>query len=228
MVLPVPSHPVVAWYMHLWMSFSIHVTVPKEEVISCYVHRYIMQMVRMDSPVLINFKLDSTFFRVQKCTHVLLIKKWSLQQRFSSGPGNTDRVAKEYLKFYTAKVSKHRGLPFNLGVLTEQTCPTYLSFSQRMFEIRLGSWANKSRSLFPTWMWNLAKTSLTYNQAQRTQPLSASLLGYKGECQRCQVWVNAVRCDLITAAYLKVSGGLLARHKIDLHQGQALKATQAK
>lgn len=37
--------------------------------------------------------------------------------------------------------------------------------------------------------------------------------------------VNAIRCDLITQAYLKVSSGLLARHKIDLHQGQALKAT---
>lgn len=34
-----------------------------------------------------------------------------------------------------------------------------------------------------------------------------------------------VRCDLITPAYLKVSSGLLARHKIDLHQGQPLKAT---
>lgn len=50
----------------------------------------------------------------------------------------------------------------------------------------------------------------------------------EGKCQCCQVWVNAVRCDLITPAYLKVSSGLLARHKIDLHQGQALKATQAK
>lgn len=49
-----------------------------------------------------------------------------------------------------------------------------------------------------------------------------------GECQCCLVWVNAVRCDLITPTYLKVSSRLLARHKIDLHQGQAWKATQAK
>lgn len=47
----------------------------------------------------------------------------------------------------------------------------------------------------------------------------------EAECQRCQVRVNAVRFDLITPAYLKVSSGLLARHKIDVHQGQALKAT---
>lgn len=49
-----------------------------------------------------------------------------------------------------------------------------------------------------------------------------------GGCQYCLALVNAVRCDLITATYLGVSTGLLARHKIDPHQGQALRAAQAK
>lgn len=50
-----------------------------------------------------------------------------------------------------------------------------------------------------------------------------------GGCQYCLALVNAVRCDLITATYLGVSGRLLARHKIDPRQGQALKAAaQAK
>lgn len=49
-----------------------------------------------------------------------------------------------------------------------------------------------------------------------------------GGCQYCLALVNAVRCDLITATYLGVSSRPLARHKIDPHQGQALKAAQAK
>ncbi len=51
-VIPVPSHPIAAWYMHLWISFSMHVTVLKERVISCYVHRYITPMAWMGSDFL--------------------------------------------------------------------------------------------------------------------------------------------------------------------------------
>lgn len=49
--------------------------------------------------------------------------------------------------------------------------------------------------------------------------------------RRLSVLSGASRCRQMRshyAAYLKVSGGLLARHKIDLHQGHTIKATQAK
>lgn len=67
MVIPVPSHPIVAWYMHLWIHFSMLVTALKKGVISCYVPRYITLMAWMGSYFLIIFKLDYTLFRVQEC-----------------------------------------------------------------------------------------------------------------------------------------------------------------
>lgn len=56
------------------------------------------------------------------------------------------------------------------------------------------------------------------------RPVSLSPL-LRGERQRCLARVDVVRRDLITPVCLKVSGRLLDGPKIDLHQGQAIKAT---
>lgn len=67
---------------------------------------------------------------------------------------------------------------------------------------------------------------------QRTEPfppcLSQSLPFWEESISA--VWLKSMPsvCDLITLACLKVSCRLLAGHKIDLHQGQAVKATRAR
>lgn len=59
------------------LQYECHIP-KKKGIISCYVHRYITLMAWMGSNILIIFKLDYTFFRVQKCERVVG-DEWSLQ-----------------------------------------------------------------------------------------------------------------------------------------------------
>lgn len=79
MVIPVPSHPIAAWYMHLWISFSMLVTVLKERVISCYVHRYITPMAWMGSYFLNYFQIRLHMVQGAQVRVCVVGDKWSLQ-----------------------------------------------------------------------------------------------------------------------------------------------------